>query len=50
MPVRTLPKELEQKARRELNEIPSQIEENLKHLREWLKKQPHLTARTGNNN
>ncbi|XP_069691387.1 retinol-binding protein pinta-like [Periplaneta americana] len=46
MAVRTLSPELEEVARRELNEEPERREEDLKHIREWLSKQPHLIART----
>jgi hypothetical protein len=48
MEVRPLSADLEEVARRDLNEDPARLEGDLKHLREWLAKQPHLTARTGN--
>jgi hypothetical protein len=48
MEVRPLSADLEEIARRDLNEDPARLEEDLKHIREWLAKQPHLTARTGN--
>jgi hypothetical protein len=49
MEVRPLSADLEAIALQELNEDRDRIEEDLKHIREWLSKQPHLTARTGNN-
>lgn len=45
--VRQLPSELAKQAEAELNEVPSRVAEDLKTLREWIVKQPHLTARTG---
>jgi len=47
MEIRPLPADLEAKARQEVNEDPASLEQYLTHLREWLAKQPHLTARTG---
>lgn len=47
MAIRTLSADLEAIARQELNEDPARLEADLKHIREWLTKQPHLTARTG---
>lgn len=47
MPVRPLTPELAEKARLELNEDPKRIESDLQHLKEWIAKQPHLRARTG---
>jgi hypothetical protein len=49
MEIRALSADLEAIALQELNENHDRIEEDLKHLRDWLSKQPHLTARTGNN-
>jgi len=49
MEVRALSADLEAIALQELNEDRDRIEEDVKHIREWLSKQPHLTARTGNN-
>jgi hypothetical protein len=49
MEVRALSADLEAIALQELNEDRDRIEEDLKHIRNWLSKQPHLTARTGNN-
>ncbi|PNF24411.1 Retinol-binding protein pinta [Cryptotermes secundus] len=46
MAIRTLSADLEAIARQELNEDPARLEADLKHIREWLAKQPHLTART----
>jgi hypothetical protein len=48
MAVRVLNAKLYAIAREELNEDPDRTEQDLKHVREWLAKQPHLTARTGN--
>jgi dienelactone hydrolase len=47
MEIRPLPADLEAIARQELNEDPARLEQDLKHMRDWLAKQPHLTARTG---
>lgn len=47
MAIRALSADLEAIARQELNEDPARLEEDLKHIRDWLAKQPHLTARTG---
>lgn len=49
MEVRALSADLEAIALQELNEDRDRIEEDFKHIRDWLSKQPHLTARTGNN-
>lgn len=46
MPVRPLSKELQAKAIKELHEKPERIQEDLEYIRTWLKKQPHLKART----
>jgi hypothetical protein len=48
MAIRALSADLEAIARKELNEDPARLEEDLKYIREWLAKQPHLIARTGN--
>jgi hypothetical protein len=47
MAIRALSTDLEAIAGQELNEDPGRLEQDLKHLRDWLAKQPHLTARTG---
>jgi hypothetical protein len=47
MDIRPLSADLEATARQELNEDPVRLEQDLQHIREWLAKQPHLTARTG---
>jgi hypothetical protein len=47
MEIRPLPADLEAIAVQELNEDPTRLEQDLKHIRDWLAKQPHLTARTG---
>lgn len=49
MEVRALSADLEAIALQELNEDRDRIEEDMKHIRDWVSKQPHLTARTGNN-
>lgn len=47
MYIRPFTKEIEQKAKKELNEVQSRKNAHLKNIREWLQKQPHLNARTG---
>lgn len=47
MPVRPLAPALAEKARIELGEEPEILEENIRHLKQWILKQPHLRARTG---
>lgn len=47
MSIRPLPKQLQEKAVLELNEVPNRIQQDIDHIREWLSKQPHLIARTG---
>ncbi|KAJ0181737.1 hypothetical protein K1T71_002459 [Dendrolimus kikuchii] len=44
--IRELTPELAEIAKRELNEKPNQIQDNVKHLKDWISKQPHLKART----
>ncbi|XP_075991499.1 alpha-tocopherol transfer protein-like [Anticarsia gemmatalis] len=44
--VRPLCPELRKKAELELNETPKKLEDGIRHLKEWIKKQPHLIART----
>nr|XP_034828422.1 alpha-tocopherol transfer protein-like [Maniola hyperantus] len=46
MPVRPLPPALAEKAKIELFEDPKILEENIRHLEQWILKQPHLRART----
>uniref|UniRef100_U5EUS0 Putative transporter n=1 Tax=Corethrella appendiculata TaxID=1370023 RepID=U5EUS0_9DIPT len=43
--IRPLTLELAEKAKNELNEVPSRIESDLTIFKEWIKKQPHLNAR-----
>ena len=42
--------ELDKIAKDELNEDPERVENDMKAIREWIEKQPHLknNARTGN--
>lgn len=47
--VRELTPELAAIAKDELNENPQTVPGDLKHLKEWISKQPHLRARTGTN-
>lgn len=49
MSVRPLPKELQEKAITELKEVPSRVQEDIKHIQEWISKQPHLKIRFGKN-
>ncbi|KAB7496406.1 Clavesin-2 [Armadillidium nasatum] len=42
----TLSKELLEQAQRELNEDPKRVREDIEHIRQWIKKQPHLHIRT----
>lgn len=45
--IRPLSKALAKKAQEELNEKPEEIDEHIKELRNWIRRQPHLKARTG---
>lgn len=45
--IRELSKELQEKAKTDLNENPQRVAEDLKYIKEWLKKQPHINARIG---
>lgn len=47
MSIRPLCPELAKKAREELNEDAKTIESDLRSIKDWLSKQPHLRARTG---
>lgn len=42
MSIRPVSKKLQEKAEKELNEIPSRRQEDLNHLKEWIAKQPYL--------
>lgn len=44
--MRPLSPTLAEMARRDLNECPERIQQDLQILREWIKKQRHLRART----
>jgi hypothetical protein len=46
MSVRQLSNELQEIAIKELNEDSKRIPDDLAHIKNWLKKQPHITART----
>ncbi|XP_071443193.1 retinol-binding protein pinta-like [Hetaerina americana] len=43
--IRPLPEDLQEIARTQLNEDPKRIDNDLQHIKDWLSKQPHLTAR-----
>ena len=45
--IRPVCPELQEKAQKELNEVPSRLPEDLQALKDWIAKQPHLKARTG---
>lgn len=45
--IRELSPELAEKAKKELNENPKKILEDLEAIKLWLSKQGHITARTG---
>uniref|UniRef100_A0A1B0C811 CRAL-TRIO domain-containing protein n=1 Tax=Lutzomyia longipalpis TaxID=7200 RepID=A0A1B0C811_LUTLO len=44
--IRPISQELAKVAKEELNEVPERIQKDLEALREWIRKQPHLRART----
>lgn len=44
--VRPLSAELAEKAVKELNEVPARLADDVRALRDWASKQPHLRART----
>lgn len=44
MTVRPLPKPLQKKAEKEVNEDPKRVAADIIALREWLSKQPHLES------
>lgn len=46
--VRELSPELAEIATNELSENPKRLQDDLQHLKDWISKQPHLKARTGN--
>ncbi|XP_069951888.1 alpha-tocopherol transfer protein-like isoform X6 [Cherax quadricarinatus] len=41
----TLSEELLQRAKEEINEVPERRADDIEHIRDWLKHQPHITAR-----
>lgn len=45
--IRPLSPALQEKAEKELGENSARLEEDLQALKDWLKKQPHIKARTG---
>jgi hypothetical protein len=42
--IRPLSPELQERAKKELNEVPERLESDIAAIREWLKKQPHILA------
>lgn len=44
--IRELTPELAKKAKEELNEVPERMADDVKTIKEWIAKQPHLRART----
>lgn len=46
MPIRPLPDDLIERAKEQINEVPERVEEDIQHIKDWIKKQPHLRART----
>lgn len=44
MTIRPLPKPLQKKAEKEVNEDPNRVGADITALREWLSKQPHLES------
>ncbi|KAG6446334.1 alpha-tocopherol transfer protein-like [Manduca sexta] len=44
--IRELPSDLAKIAKEELNEKPKRTKDDVKHLKDWIAKQPHLNART----
>lgn len=48
--IRPLTTELQNKATIELNEVPNRLRDDLDHIQEWIRQQPHLKARSGKNN
>uniref|UniRef100_A0A0A1WVX5 Alpha-tocopherol transfer protein-like n=1 Tax=Zeugodacus cucurbitae TaxID=28588 RepID=A0A0A1WVX5_ZEUCU len=44
--IRALTPELAKRAQEELGEVPERIDADIQQLRDWILKQPHLTART----
>ena len=47
MPIRTLPPDLDKKARADIGERPDRRQEDIEHIKAWLAKQPHINANTG---
>lgn len=47
MGIRPLPADLQATAIKNINEDPARIPKDIEYIKEWLKKQPHLNARTG---
>lgn len=44
MTIRPLPKSLQKKAEKEVNEDPKRVADDISAIREWLCKQPHLES------
>lgn len=47
MSTRELPAVLAERAKNELNEDPNRLKDDLQSIKDWIAKQPHLRARTG---
>lgn len=47
MSIRELSEDLKSIAKEQLSEDENRLEEHLEHIRKWLKKQSHISAREG---
>lgn len=47
MSIRPLSKELAAKAKKELGEDPKRVQDDIAYIKDWLKQQKHIKARTG---
>lgn len=45
--IREISVELKEKARKELNEDPKRVKDDINYVKEWLKQQSHINARCG---
>lgn len=50
MSVRALPDHLQKVVEEELNEVPKRVPEDIKAIKDWLSKQPHIKAREDDQN